>query len=188
MKAKLLLLISMVGIGGCSQSQTQTQTETKKNILVVYFSHTGNTRVIAEQIRNATDADIFEIQPVKDYPTDYQTLVDQAQKEINADYKPELKAKVENIGQYDVIFVGSPCWWGTIAPPVATFLSSYDLSGKTIAPFMTHEGSGMGHSEADIKKLCPKSTVLEGLPIKGSYVNSAKNDVLKWLTKIKIIK
>ena len=69
---------------------------------------------------------------------------------MNSGFKPALKSKPENLGKYDIIFVGSPCWWYTIAPPVATFLSSYDLSGKTIAPFMTHEGSRMGHSEADI--------------------------------------
>ena len=159
-----------------------------KKILVVYFSHSGNTRIIGEQIKNATGADIFEIQTVKDYPKDYQTVVEQAKKEINSNYKPKLKTKVNNIEFYDIIFIGSPNWWSTVAPPVATFLTSYNLEGKTIVPFMTHEGSGMGHSVADIKKMCPKSTVLEGLPIRGSYVKRAQEDVTKWLRKINIIK
>lgn len=161
---------------------------TSKKILVAYFSHSGNTRVIAEQIKNATGGDIFEILPVKDYPSDHQAVVDQAKKEINSNYRPALKTKVENIESYDVIFIGSPNWWSTIAPPVATFLSSYDLKGKTVVPFMTHEGTRMGHSVSDIKKLCPESTVLEGLPIKGSYVKKAQDDVTKWLREIKQIK
>lgn len=86
--------------------------------------------------------------------------------------------------QYDIIFVGSPCWWATIAPPVATFLASSDLAGKTIVPFMTHEGSRMGHSEDDIRKLCPKSTVLKGLPIRGGSAASSESAVRKWLQEL----
>jgi len=175
------LLLSSMGM------QAQSASASKK-ILVVYFSHSGNTRVIANQIKELTSADVFEIQPIKAYPSDYQACVDQAKKEINANYKPALKTKLKNISSYDIIFVGSPCWWATMAPPVATFLSSYDLSGKTIVPFMTHEGSRMGRYASDIKKLCPKSTVLEGLPIRGSSVKEAKGSVMKWLRDIKIVK
>jgi flavodoxin len=186
MKTKLFLLTIMIMSISSIDLQAQASSASNK-ILVAYFSHSGNTRVIAQQIREATGGYIFEIQPVKDYPDDYQTVVEQAKKEINSNYKPALKTKVKNIESYDVIFIGSPCWWGTIAPPVATFLSSYNLQGKTIIPFMTHEGSRMGHSVSDIKKLCPKSTILEGLPINGSYVKSAHNDVMKWLREIKMI-
>jgi len=157
-----------------------------KKILVAYFSHSGNTRIVAEQIKRATDADIFEIKPVTDYPDDYNTVVAQAKKEINASYKPELKTKVKNIKSYDVIFIGSPNWWSTIAPPVATFLSACDFEGKLIVPFITHEGSRMGHSVADIKKLCPKSTVLDGLPVRGGAVKEANDDVVRWLREIKM--
>jgi len=166
----------------------EVKSQTTNKMLVVYFSHSGNTRVIAEEIKKATGADIFEIQPVNDYPEDYNTVVDQAKKEINANHRPVLKAKVKNIEQYDVIFIGSPNWWSTIAPPVATFLIDYNLEGKTIVPFMTHGGGLMGHSVSDIKKLCPKSTVLEGLPISGSYVRRAHDDVMKWLRAIKMLK
>lgn len=158
-----------------------------KKCLVAYFSHSGNTRTVAEQIREATGADIFEIEPAAAYPTNYQAVVDQAKKEVNSDFKPALKSKPENLGKYDIIFVGSPCWWYTIAPPVATFLSSYDLSGKTIAPFMTHEGSRMGHSEADIKKLCAGATLLPGLPVRGGSVQEAAPEVAKWLRRIGVI-
>lgn len=184
-KAKVFLLsiITILATNMISQAQSAS-----KNMLVVYFSHSGNTRIIAEQIKNATGADIFEIQPVKDYPKDYKTVVDQAKKEINASYRPELKTKINNIESYDVIFVGSPNWWSTIAPPVATFLSGYNLAGKTIIPFITHEGSRMGRSVSDIKNLCPKSTVLDGLPIRGSSVNDANAEIIQWLTDIKITK
>ncbi len=185
MKAKVFLLtiITILATNMISQAQTAS-----KKMLVVYFSHSGNTRIIAEQIKNATGADIFEIQPVKDYPKDYKAVVDQAKKEINASFRPELKTKINNIESYDVIFVGSPNWWSTIAPPVATFLSSFNLSEKTIVPFITHEGSRMGRSVSDIKNLCPKSTVLDGLPIRGSSVKDAKSEVIKWLHEIKMIK
>jgi flavodoxin len=86
-----------------------------------------------------------------------------------------------------VIFIGSPIWWGTIAPPVAAFLSSHDLTGKTVIPFMTHEGSRMGHSVSDIKKLCPDSVVLDGLPIRGHRIREAQDEVKAWLRKIGII-
>ena len=85
------------------------------------------------------------------------------------------------MSQYDVIFIGSPCWWATVAPPVATFLTSYDLAGKTVVPFMTHEGSRMGHSEADIRKLCPESQVPDGLPVRGGAAGSSKDTVEKWV-------
>lgn len=159
-----------------------------KKILIAYFSHSGNTREIAVQIKNATGGDLFEITPVAPYPTDYNAVVDQAKKEINSDYRPPLKAKNEHISDYDVIFVGSPNWWSTIAPPVATFLSSHDLAGKTIVPFMTHEGSGMGRSVSDIKKLCQNSTVLEGLPIRGKKAKTSQNTVLKWLQDLGVAK
>lgn len=176
---------------GCSGDEKKMDTSVSsapKKILVVYFSHSGNTREIAKQIKLATGGDIFEIVPVKPYPTEYRAVVDQAKKEINANFRPELKTKVDNIGSYDIIFVGSPNWWSTIAPPVATFLASYDFTGKTIVPFMTHEGTRMGHSEADIQKLCPKSTVLKGLPVRGRSVKEAKPDVEKWLRGIHMIK
>lgn len=187
MKTHFILLLLTTILLTNMKMQAQLSPETRK-ILVVYFSHSGNTREIANQIKNATGADIFEIQPLKPYPTEHQAVVDQAKKEINAGYKPALKTKPENIGAYDVIFAGSPNWWTTIAPPVAAFLSGYDLSGKTIVPFITHEGSRMGHSASDIKKICPESTVLDGLPVRGSHVKEAQKEVTKYLREIKIIK
>ena len=155
-------------------------------ILVAYFSHSGNTREIANQIHKRAGGDIFEIQSVKKYPADYDAVVEQARKELDSGFKPELKTKVENIKSYDLVFIGYPVWWGTFPAPVKTFLSEYDFSGKTIAPFCTHEGSSLGRSAADISKLCPKSVLLNGAAIRGSVVKTAQNKVSEWLREIKI--
>jgi len=186
MKTKKILLTTITILFLMMELQAQAAS---KKILVVYFSHSGNTREIANQIHKNVGGDVFEIQPVTPYPTDYNTVVNQAKQELNNPaYKPALKAKVNNIKQYDIIFIGYPNWWGTYPAPVKTFLSEYDLSGKTIVPFCTHEGSRLGRSVSDLKLLCPKSTILEGLAVRGSDVKKAQNDVAQWLRKLKLIK
>lgn len=162
-----------------TMNQTTAKTETKA--LVIYFSHSGNTRVIAQKIQAAVGADLFEVKPVDAYPVDYDTVVKQAKKEIDAGYQPAIQASVENLSQYDTIYFGSPCWWGTIAPPLATLLTNSDFSGKTIRPFMTHEGSGMGRSIADIRKMAPKADVQNGLAIWGHSVKQAQAEVERWV-------
>lgn len=157
------------------------QTPEKKRILVTYFSHSGNTRVTANQIHDDVGGDIFEIVAVNQYPSDYDQCVEQASKELRERFKPKLKTKVENMQSYNVVFVGYPNWWGTIPMPVASFLSSYDFSGKTIAPFCTNEGSRLGRSVVDIRELCPQSTVTDGIAIRGSTVKTAQNEVSRWL-------
>ena len=160
----------------------------KTKVLIIYYSRSGNTREIANQIHERVGGDIIELQTVEPYPDEYDAVTKQAKQELNSDYKPALKTKVENIGSYDIIFVGSPNWWGTIAAPVKTFLSEYDLSGKTIVPFITHGGSGLGRSVTDISKLCPKSSVLDGLAVWGRDAKTAQNEVSEWLRKIQITK
>lgn len=158
----------------------------ENNILVAYFSHSGNTRIIATQIHESVGGYIFEIVTVDTYPRGYDEVVKQAKKELEEGYRPKLKTKVENIESYEVVFVGYPVWWGTIPMPVATFLSEYDFSGKTI-PFCTHEGSRLGRSVTDITKLCPQSTILDGLAVRGSEVKNAQNEVSEWLREIGMI-
>lgn len=165
-------------------SATGGKTAEVTGVLIACFSHTGNTRIVAQQIQKETGAAIFEIQPVDSYPQDYKTCADQAKKEINSNFKPKLKSNGENIDSYDVIFIGSPNWWNTIAPPVATFLSGSDMKGKTIIPFMTHGGTGLGNSVADIKILCPESTVHDGLAIKASDIKKSQKEIAKWLKEI----
>jgi flavodoxin len=164
------------------------QIEITKKILVAYFSYSGNTREIANQIHKNAGGDIFEIQSVKPYPDDYDAVVQQARQELKFGHKSALKTKVENIKPYEMVFIGYPNWCKTIPAPVRTFLSEYDFSGKTIVPFCTHEGSGLGRSAADISKLCPKSTLLEGVAIRGRDVKTAQNELSEWLKKNKITK
>ncbi len=159
-----------------------------KKILVAYFSHSGNTREIAGQIHKNAGGDIFEIKAVKPYPDDYDAVVKQAKQELASGYRPALKTTTENIRSYDVVFIGYPNWCGTIPAPVATLLSEGDFSGKTIVPFCTHEGGGLGRSVSDISKLCPKSAIPEGIAIRGREVKTAQNEVSGWLRKIKIMK
>jgi flavodoxin len=167
-----------------TQGEPAPMPSTTKNILVVYFSHSGNTREIAKQIQQSVGGDIFEIVPVDPYPADYQDCVDQARRELESEYQPKLKNKIKNLAAYQVIFIGYPNWWSTLPRPVVTFLTDHDLSGKTIAPFCTHEGSGLGRSVADMTKLCPKTTLLEGLAVRGTYVKNAQAEVAEWLMKI----
>lgn len=154
---------------------------------MAYFSWSGNTRKIANQIHQVVGGDLFEIVSVDKYPSDYDETVEQARKELEADYRPELVSNVENIESYGVVFIGYPNWWSTIPRPVASFLSKCDSPGRSIAPFCTHEGSRLGRSAGDIARLCPHSTILEGLAIRGEEVGSAQNRVSEWLRQIGMI-
>lgn len=160
---------------------------TQVSALSAYFSHSGNTRLIADQIHESVGGDIFEIVPADPYPRDYNEVVEQARKELGEDYRPPLKTHVENMDSYDLVFIGYPNWWGTVPRPVATFLSEYDLSGKTIAPFCTHGGGGIGRSVQEIRELCPQSTVLDGLAVRDGSVKIARTQVADWLRRIGIV-
>jgi flavodoxin len=148
----------------------------------------GNTEVIAQMIQEATGGDSFRIEAVNPYPEDYRETTEVAKKEQNANARPELTARVENMEGYDVIFLGYPSWWGTMPMPVCTFLEEYDFAGKTIIPFCTHEGSGMGRSENDIARICPQARLLKGLAVHGTHAGSAQGDVENWLREIGIAK
>ena len=141
-----------------------------------------NTAVVAEFAQKATGGDLFEIKTVKEYPVNYKECTEVAASEGRANERPELKGTIPSISDYDTIILGYPCWWGTMPQAVFTFLESADFAGKKILPFCTHEGSGMGRSEADIKKLCPTATVAKGLAINGSSCNGAESRVKKWLS------
>ena len=147
----------------------------------------GNTEVAAQMIQELTDSDLFRIDTVKAYPSDYEETTDVARLELRQHARPELAGRVENMGEYGVVYLGYPNWWGTMPMAVYTFLEGYDFSGKTVVPFCTHEGSGMGHSESDIKKLCPDATVLKGLAITGGSVQKARNEIVAWLRELGVI-
>lgn len=148
----------------------------------------GNTELVANLIHEKVESELFPIETVDSYPGDYTKTTEIAQNQLRNNSRPEITKTVCQMQNYDVIFLGYPNWWGTMPMAVWTFLESYDFSGKTIVPFCTHEGSGMGHSEQDIKKICTGAKVLAGLPLKGAYVQSAtavelKKDIYNWLNK-----
>ena len=165
--------------------------------LVLYFSRAGNnysnegiknleignTEVIANYIKEFTDADLFKMDPLKDYPEDYMKCTEEAQEELKDDARPELKEYIEDISEYDLIYIGFPNWWSTMPMPVWTQLEKLDFSGKTIKPFVTHEGSGFGRSLNDLKKLCPGADIADGLSIQGSFVSSSKEKVKNWVQR-----
>jgi flavodoxin len=148
----------------------------------------GNTEVIATMISETTGGDLFRIEAVHTYPVDYTETTDVAKEELRTGARPKLTGHVETISSYDVVFLGYPNWWGTMPMPVFTFLEGYDLAGKTIVPFCTHEGSGLGRSVADIRKTCPGSTVLNGLAIRGGDVKNAQGTVASWLREPRLKK
>jgi len=144
----------------------------------------GNTEVVARMIQEATGGESFRIEAVHPYPEDYYETTETAKEEQRSNARPELTAHVENMDAYDVIFVGYPNWWGTMPMPVFTFLEGYDFARKTIVPFCTHEGSGLGRSVVDIKALCPQATILDGFAVRGGSATNAQNEVSAWLQKL----
>lgn len=141
----------------------------------------GNTEVAAGIIQELTGADLFKIEQAEPYAKDYNECIAQAQDDQRQNARPKLKNYPKTLDGYDVIYLGFPNYWSTMPMAVFTFLENFDLGGKTIKPFCTHEGSGMGSSVADIKKLCPGARVENGLAIHGGSVNRARNDIEKWI-------
>ena len=163
--------------------------------LIVYFSRKGenyvngaiknlvkgNTEVVAEIIQKAVGGDLFEIVPLHAYDKDYYKCIEEAKRELHENARPEIADCPLNIAEYDTVFLGYPNWWGTCPACVFTFLEKYGFSGKKIAPFCTNEGSGMGSSESDIKRLCKGATVLKGLPVHGAEAGSSDKIIINWL-------
>lgn len=154
----------------------------QQNVLIVYYTWGRNTHRMAEAIAAQTGGALAAIAPQKAYPASYNATVDQAKKEIREGYRPALES-VPDVSAYDVVFVGSPNWWSTIAPPVATFLEGVDLAGKTVVPFCTHGGGGQARLFGDISKLCPGADVRAGLALYGDGGQALAGDVGRWLAQ-----
>jgi flavodoxin len=164
-------------------------------VLITYFSRAGenynvghlkvgNTEVMAGYIHERLPgSDIFKIEPVVSYPDKYDECTVVAKKEQRENARPAVRSHIADINKYDVIYIGYPIWWGTIPQIMLTFLEEYNLSGKTIIPFCTNEGSGFGSSVNDLKKDCPKSKFLDGLAVRGSDVKKAQKEVNAWIDK-----
>lgn len=181
MQMNTIALAAMAALVSGMGARAQAPPKGGKKMLIAYFSHTGNTRAIAQMIKDAAGANIFEIVPANPYPESYGDVLARGRQELKDNIMPELKSEVPDLAPYDVIFVGSPNWFNTIVPPVMTFLSGRDFSGKTIVPFMTHGGGGLGKSVQDVKRLAPGATVLEGRAFWGDAVEDAGEDVRAWL-------
>lgn len=155
--------------------------------LIVYFSRTGNTRAVAEQIHQRAGGELFEARTTHTYPEAYRATTEQARREQDTSFRPTLTASVADMQACTTVFLGYPNWWGTMPMALFTFLESYDFSGKTLVPFCTHGGSGLGRGPADMARLCPKATLLTGLAVRGENAASAQDVVDKWLKNNKLV-
>jgi flavodoxin len=170
----------------CAQDGNKDTTDLKGNqrVLVVYYTRTGNTKQMADTIQRLAGGDCIELKTVDPYPSSYDAVLEQARREINSGYRPPLSTVIADIHTYDVIFVGYPIWFGTTPPPVITFLSEHDFSGKTVIPFCTSGSSSGDTSFRNVERLCSRATVLEGLQIRGASVGSAEAVITGWLRRI----
>ncbi len=162
--------------------------------LIAYFSRTGenyvsgalkelkvgNTEVAAKFLQEITVGELFKIEPTVPYSDDYNECIEEAKDDQRRNARPEIKSYPDSIDKYDTIYLGYPNYWSTMPMHVFTFLEKFDFTGKTIKPFCTHEGSGMGRSESDIKKLCPGAKVEKGIAIHGTSVGNSKDALKKW--------
>jgi flavodoxin len=196
-------IIMGVIMGGCTavagasdsdstiSSQTQPtdslpETGSGKKTLVAYFSRTGNTEKVAKIIHELVGGDLFEIVPSEAYPEDYQQCLTVAQQELDADYRPKLLANVADIAAYDTVFIGFPIWYGDSPMLIRSFIDENDLSGKTVAVFATSGTSGINTALESIRKLCPNSSVVQGLLITSRRMNNAEELVTNWLNHLNV--
>jgi flavodoxin len=190
----------------CSSQGNDTKpkvvfTDRFEKILIVYLSRTNNTKAIAEIIHQNVGGTIIALELKDPYPENYKATVDQVARENETGFLPPLKTKIDSIQKYDVVVVGFPTWGMQLPPPLKSFLRQYDLTGKTIVPFNTNAGYGIGNSFETVKALCPNSTILEGFSTKGGVERDgvlfvmegerkkqAQIEIKKWLQKINLIK
>jgi flavodoxin len=143
----------------------------------------GNTELVAEFIQNAVGGDLFEVNTVKQYADDYYACIAEAKKELNDNARPELREYLDSIDQYDNIFICGPCWWGTFPMAIFSQLARLDFAGKQVMAAMTHEGSGLGSCEWDLKKLCKGASFGKGLAVHGADAAKSESTVAAWAKK-----
>ena len=156
-------------------SPVSWETEEYNNVLVVYFSHTGTTKGVSEYLHELVGGDLIEIEPVNPYPEGYSDALDPAKQEQRDNARPEIANEIEHFDSYEVIYLGYPIWWGTTPMIINTLLESYDFSGKTVVPYATSGGTGIGQSISDIKSEIPDADVKDGLLVKSN------DDIIPWL-------
>lgn len=200
-----LLFVFSLLFSGCplpeiedGNSKMNVASDTSR-ILIVFLSRTNNTKTIAEIIRQNVGGKLVALELETPYPANYGATVQQVVRENESGYLPPLKTRIDSIRNYNVVFVGFPTWGMKLPPPIKSFLHLYDLSGKTIVPFNTNDGYGIGSSFDTVKELCPNSTVLEGFTTKGGIENGqvllgndekkkeAEGKVKQWLQKLNLV-
>lgn len=188
------LLISVSCSGNNARKEKEVM-EKKAKVLIVFFSHAGenyavgnikvgNTKLVADEIQKVTGGDEFEIVAEKNYDLPYNDLVNVAKEETEKGEKPSFKGEIKNIDDYDTVFIGGPIWWGTYPRVMFTFFDKYNLNGKTIIPFSTHEGSGLGNVVEDLKTIYPNATFKEAFSIYGTETRKDLSKVDKWLKRL----
>ena len=192
----LILVIAIAGIiigfnlAGRSENTNKAENETSNERqinteeVVQTTNHVANTETVANFIHEAVGGDIIKLETEEEYTDNYNDLLDIAQEEKNKNARPALKTQIDNIDEYDTIFLGYPIWWGDMPMALYTFLDEYDLNGKTIAPFTTSGGSGLSGTLRNIEDEEPNATVTEGLAIRDDNVKNSQNTVIEWLSEI----
>ena len=141
----------------------------------------GNTEIVAETIQKLTGADLFKVETVNEYPYDYYKCCDVAKEELENNERPNVKRKLDNIDDYDVIYIGGPVWWSHYPMAIFTALEVLDFTGKKIKPFTTHEGSGVGSVMEDIRKICKNAVIEDAIAIRGSDAKLCEDKIKNWI-------
>ena len=180
---------SVSGTVTTREAATQNaRTSAKGKTLIIFYSWSGSPRGVAKEIQRQTGFDFVELQLEKPYSSNYNTVLNEAQRDQHRQARPALKTKIDakKWAEYDTIILGYPNWWASIPMPIATLLETYDFSGKTVMPFCSHGGGRFGQSLTAIAKLAPRATLTEGLSVHYSGGSGLANDVEKWLKKCRV--
>lgn len=203
MKKNFLIVLSilLLMLSGCARAEPSAKADTdtiaQKDILIVYLTRTKNTEAVAKMIQQQVGGKLVSLELQNPYPENYQAIVQKVQQENETGFLPPLKTTIDNIENYDVVFIGFPTWGMRLPPPMKSFLNQYNLSGKTVVPFNTNGGYGLGSSLETIRQLCPNSFIKEAFTVKGGIerdgilfvmegekAKEVKHEVNVWLNKI----
>ena len=187
MRRKVVAALASLPLLGASQtSRGNGSALGGSKILIAYFTRSGNTRVVAELLQRACQADLFEISPEVAYPGDYLKTVEQARQERDSNFEPALATHVPDMAAYDVVFLGFPIWGETAPPVIRSFLSSHDLAGKIVVPFITHGGYGVGGSSQVLARHAPGALLQKGFAMQADQERKTMEQVNGWLKTVSL--